>query len=149
MATHDSIGDFLTIIRNASKAGKESCKAQYSKLREGIASILKDEGYITSYEVTGEKAEKSINIVLKYVGGVPALTNISRVSTPGCRTYFQYREIPRVLNGMGISISDEEAEAILKACKDYLAIVEGEGFDGQGQLAWDRTIGALYDYEEN
>ena len=52
-------------------------------------------------------------------------------------------------NGMGISISDEEAEAILKACKDYLAIVEGEGFDGQGQLAWDRTIGALYDYEEN
>ena len=57
MATHDSIGDFLTIIRNASKAGKESCKAQYSKLREGIASILKDEGYITSYEVTGDKAE--------------------------------------------------------------------------------------------
>ena len=54
MATHDSIGDFLTIIRNASKAGKESCKAQYSKLREGIASILKAEGYITSYEVTGE-----------------------------------------------------------------------------------------------
>ena len=78
MATHDSIGDFLTIIRNASKAGKESCKAQYSKLREGIAAILKDEGYIASYEVTGEKAEKAINIVLKYVGGVPALTNISR-----------------------------------------------------------------------
>ena len=96
MATHDSIGDFLTIIRNASKAGKESCKAQYSKLREGIAAILKDEGYIASYEVTGEKAEKAINIVLKYVGGVPALTNISRVSTPGCRSYFQYREIPRV-----------------------------------------------------
>lgn len=104
MATHDSIGDFLTIIRNASKAGKESCKAQYSKLREGIAAILKDEGYIASYEVAGEKAEKTINIVLKYVGGVPALTNISRVSTPGCRSYFQYREIPRVLNGMGISI---------------------------------------------
>lgn len=52
-------------------------------------------------------------------------------------------------NGMGILISDDEAEVILKACKEYLAIVEGEGFDGQGQLAWDRTIGALYDYEEN
>lgn len=51
-------------------------------------------------------------------------------------------------NGMDIVISTKEAEAILKACKEYLAIVEGEGFDGQGQLAWDRTIGALYDYEE-
>ena len=54
MATHDSIGDFLTIIRNASKAGKESCKAQYSKLREGIASILKDEGYIAGLKKVGE-----------------------------------------------------------------------------------------------
>lgn len=50
--------------------------------------------------------------------------------------------------GIGILISDEEAEAILNACNEYLSIVEGEGFDGQGQLAWDRTIGALYDYEE-
>lgn len=49
---------------------------------------------------------------------------------------------------MGILISDDEAEAILKACKEYLAIVDGDGFDGQGKLAWDRTIGALYDYEE-
>lgn len=58
MATHDSIGDFLTIIRNASKAGKESCKAQYSKLREGIAAILKDEGYIAYYEVARPKRLK-------------------------------------------------------------------------------------------
>ncbi len=104
MATHDSIGDFLTILRNASKAGKETCSAQYSKIREGIVSILKDEGYIDSYEVSGEKAEKVIKVALRYVGGVPALTNISRISSPGCRMYFQYREIPRVLNGMGISI---------------------------------------------
>ena len=51
MATHDSIGDFLTIVRNASKAGKDVCTAQWSKIREGIASILKDEGYIASFEV--------------------------------------------------------------------------------------------------
>lgn len=125
MATHDSIGDFLTIIRNASKAGKESCKAQHSKLREGIAAILKDEGYIASYEVTGEKAEKAINIVLKYVGGVPALTNISRVSTPGCRSYFQYREISRVLNGMGISILTT-SKGILKDSECRAKKVGGE-----------------------
>lgn len=52
------------------------------------------------------------------------------------------------LNGMDIEISGKEAEAILNACNEYLSIVDGDGFDGQGQLAWDRTIGALYDYEE-
>ena len=104
MATHDSIGDFLTIVRNASTAGKDACEAQWSKIREGIAAILKDEGYISSYEVTGEKAQKTIKINMKYMGGVSALTGITRVSTPGCRMYYEYRNIPRVLNGMGISI---------------------------------------------
>ena len=51
------------------------------------------------------------------------------------------------LNGMGIAIGDEEAEAILNACKEYLRITGSDDFDGQGQLAWDRTIGALYDFE--
>ena len=104
MATHDSIGDFLTIVRNASTAGKDTCTAQWSKIREGIAAILKDEGYIASFEVSGEKAQKVIIINMKYMGGVSALTGITRVSTPGCRMYYEYRNIPRVLNGMGISI---------------------------------------------
>ena len=104
MATLDSIGDFLTIIRNSSTAGKDTCTAQWSKIREGIASILKDEGYISSFEVSGEKAQKVITLNMKYMGGVPALTGITRVSTPGCRMYYEYRSIPRVLNGMGISI---------------------------------------------
>jgi len=103
MATHDSIGDFLTIVRNASRAGKESCTAQWSKIREGIVSILKDEGYIAGYEITGD-VKKVITITMKYVDGVPAITGISRESTPGCRQYYEYRSIPRVLNGMGISI---------------------------------------------
>lgn len=103
MATHDSIGDFLTIVRNASKAGKETCSAQWSKIREGIASILKDEGYIASYEIKGD-VKKEMVITLKYVDGIPAITGISRESKPGCRQYFEYRGIPRVLNGMGISI---------------------------------------------
>ena len=104
MATHDCIGDFLTIVRNASTAGKDTCTAQWSKIREGIAAILKDEGYIASFEVSGEKAQKVITINMKYMGGVSALTGITRVSTPGCRMYYEYRNIPRVLNGMGISI---------------------------------------------
>lgn len=103
MATHDSIGDFLTIVRNASRAGKETCTAQWSKLREGIVSILKDEGYIASFEVSGD-VKKVITITMKYVDGVPAITGIARESTPGCRQYYEYRSIPRVLNGMGISI---------------------------------------------
>ena len=82
MATHDSIGDFLTIVRNASTAGKDTCTAQWSKIREGIAAILKDEGYIASFEVSGEKAQKVITINMKYMGGVSALTGITRVSTP-------------------------------------------------------------------
>jgi small subunit ribosomal protein S8 len=104
MATHDSIGDFLTIIRNASTAGKEVCVADWSKIREGIAGILKDEGYISSFEVSGEKAQKVITINMKYMNGISALTGITRVSKPGCRMYYEYRSIPRVLNGMGISI---------------------------------------------
>ena len=87
MATHDSIGDFLTIVRNASRAGKETCTAQWSKLREGIVSILKDEGYIASFEVSGD-VKKVITITMKYVDGVPAITGITRESTPGCRQYY-------------------------------------------------------------
>ena len=104
MATHDSIGDFLTIIRDASAAGKESCTAQWSKMREGIASILKSEGYISAYEVSGDPKKRVITLTMKSVNGVPALTGISRISKPGCRMYHEYRDIPRVLNGLGIAI---------------------------------------------
>jgi len=105
MASHDSIGDFITIIRNASRAGKETCQASYSKVREGIANILKDEGYINGVEIVGEKpAEKKVVVTLRYVDGIPAVTEIERISKPGRRLYFQYRDIPRVIGGMGISI---------------------------------------------
>lgn len=104
MASHDNIGDFLTIIRNASNARKDSCCASWSNIREGIVKILKDSGYIADFAVSGEKAEKKIEITLKYVGGVPAITQIERVSKPGRRLYYSCSDIPRVLGGMGISI---------------------------------------------
>ena len=101
----DTIGDFLTIIRNASTAGNLSCAAQWSKIREGIAKILKEEGYINRYEVTeNDRGFKVLNLRLKYVDEIPAIATIRRMSKPGCKLYCQYEKIPSVLNGMGISI---------------------------------------------
>lgn len=105
MAVHDTIGDFITIIRNASAARKGACTAPFSKMRLAIASILKSEGYIVDYsEGQNEKGFKILTIELKYVGGKPAITGIQRHSTPGCRLYYGCKEIPRVLNGLGVAI---------------------------------------------
>jgi len=102
MAVHDTIGDFLTVIRNASLAGKESCSVTYSKLRVGIARILKDEGYIKDFRVNN--GETSLEIDLKYVDEIPAITGLQRHSKPGRRLYCSYEDIPRVLGGLGVSI---------------------------------------------
>ncbi|HAV13460.1 MAG TPA: 30S ribosomal protein S8 [Opitutae bacterium] len=105
MAVHDTVGDFLTIIRNASSARKNVCTAQFSKMRLAIASILKSEGYIADFsEEQNEKGFKVISIKMKYVGGKPAITGIQRHSTPGCRLYYGCKDIPRVLNGLGVAI---------------------------------------------
>lgn len=105
MATHDTIGDFITTIRNASNARKENCEARYSKMHLGIADILKEEGYITDYrEATRNTGGKSIVITLKYVHGEPAIAGLERFSKPGRRLYTGYGDIPRVLGGLGISI---------------------------------------------
>lgn len=100
----DPISDFLTIIRNAYHAGKETCETRYSKLHLRIAEILKEEGYIQSVEKIDLDGKQSLVLSLKYVNEVPALTGIKRVSTPGRRMYFQSRDIPRTLGGLGISI---------------------------------------------
>jgi len=102
----DTIGDFLTIIRNASTAGNQSCVCPSSNIRAEIAKILKNEGYIRDFSVT--KNEKGFNILtvnLKYVHNKqPAINSIKRISKPGCRIYFPYKEIPKVLGGYGTSI---------------------------------------------
>lgn len=104
MAVHDTIGDFITIIRNASSARKAVCICGHSKLREGIVRILKDEGFVTDYSVVEDSGRKSLRIEMKYVQGVPALTGIERCSRPGCRVYSSHTGLPRVLDGLGISI---------------------------------------------
>jgi len=105
MSVHDTIGDFITVIRNAGKAGKEKCDYPHSNLRLGIGTILKKRGFITEcVEAESDKGFKTIEIQLKYVSGKHAIKGISRVSTPGRRAYCGYRDIPSVLGGLGISI---------------------------------------------
>lgn len=101
----DPISDFLTRLRNASKAGLAECIIPHSNLKENIANILKNEGFVTEVSSgTDEEGHKTLIVKMKYVGTAPAFSNLSRVSTPGRRLYYSYSEIPRVLNGLGISI---------------------------------------------
>ena len=105
MAVHDTIGDFLTIIRNASAARKGNAVTQHSKMRLALAKILKDEGYIAGYsEGENEKGFKTLEIKFKYVGSTPAITGIERHSKPGRRLYYGCTEVPRVLGGLGVAI---------------------------------------------
>lgn len=101
----DPISDFLTRIRNASKARLDECVSPHSKLKEAIAGILKAEGYVSDLS-QGQDANghKTLVVKMKYVDGTPAITGIERSSTPGRRLYSRSNEIPRVLNGMGIAI---------------------------------------------
>ena len=100
----DPIADFLIRFKNATRAEKESFAAPYSKMKAEIARILKEEGYIWSYEVSTEGAHPEILAKPKYLDRTPALTDLKRVSRPGLRQYVAAGEIPRVLGGMGISI---------------------------------------------
>lgn len=101
----DPVSDFLTRLRNASKAGQSECVAPHSKLKESLALILKNEGYVSDVAAgTDANGHKTVVVKLKFVDGQPAFTNLSRISTPGRRLYVGYTEIPRVLNGLGISI---------------------------------------------
>jgi|TARA_B110000285_G_scaffold49821_1_gene56615 small subunit ribosomal protein S8 len=105
MAVHDTIGDFLTIIRNGSTGRKDVCITQHSKMRAAIAAILKQEGYIRDFtEGKDARGFKTIELTLKFVGKTPAITGIERHSKPGRRLYYGATEIPRVLGGLGVAI---------------------------------------------
>jgi small subunit ribosomal protein S8 len=100
----DPIGDFLTRLRNAAATRNAEVKAPYSKIKAEIARILKQEGYITNYEVDTEGQFPEIKVATKVVNRASAITGIKRVSKPGLRRYVASGEIPRVLGGMGVSI---------------------------------------------
>ena len=102
---NDPVSDFLTRLRNASQARLAECAVPHSRLKAGLAKILVDEGYVAGVsEGSDDAGHKTLVVQMKYVDGVPAITGLKRVSTPGRRLYTRYSEIPRVLNGLGISI---------------------------------------------
>jgi small subunit ribosomal protein S8 len=105
MSMTDPIADLLTRIRNALGAEHPQLSVPRSKMKLAIVQILTEEGYIDGFEVNETGPQGSIEITLKYGhGGEPAITGIQRVSRPGRRVYRGKGEIPRVLNGLGVTI---------------------------------------------
>lgn len=104
MSMNDPVSDTLTRIRNGQKARLQTVEAIYSKLNKGICQVLKDEGYITDYKVTGTDQKPSLSVELKYHEEQPVISKIKRVSKPGRREYSSVSDLPKVNNGLGISI---------------------------------------------
>lgn len=102
----DPISDYLTRIRNASSAGHRVVEIPASNLKKEITKILFDQGYILSYKFEDDAIQGIIKIALKYDKSTkePIIRKIKRVSKPGLRKYANSRELPRVLNGLGIAI---------------------------------------------
>jgi small subunit ribosomal protein S8 len=104
MSMTDPIADLLVRIKNAAAVGKQTVKAPSSKIKVAIAQVLKDEGYITDLRVTQLENNKSeLEIVLKYFEGKPVIATLKR-SRSGLRQYRGKSELPKVMNGLGISI---------------------------------------------
>lgn len=104
MSMTDPISDMLTRIRNGQKARKTHVSIPASKVKTAVANVLKDEGYITDFETSGEGAERTLTVELKYFEGKPVIEKVERVSKPGLRIYRGKDELPRVLGGLGVAI---------------------------------------------
>jgi len=104
MALTDPIGDMLTRIRNGQRARKDSVLTPASKLRVRVLDVLQREGYIRGYSEEQMGPAKGLRIELKYFEGQPAIKHVARVSKPGRRVYSGSQELPRIMNGLGITI---------------------------------------------
>jgi small subunit ribosomal protein S8 len=105
MSLNDPIGDLITRIRNAQMRNKPKVSSPGSKLRASVLEVLKTEGYIRGYasvEHTGGRSE--LEIELKYFDGEPVIREISRISKPGRRVYASVKALPRINNGLGVSV---------------------------------------------
>ena len=109
MSMSDPISDMLTRIRNGQSARKVSIEVPASKVKEAIAKVLLDEGYILSYRIIEEGSQKNIFIELKYFEGVPVIEKIQRYSKPGLRIYRGKEGLPKVLGGLGVAIVSTSA----------------------------------------
>jgi small subunit ribosomal protein S8 len=104
MSMSDPIADMLTRIRNAQMVEKPTVSMPASKLKVAIAQVLKDEGYIDGFELSGDAAKRQLNIGLKYYAGRPVIEQLERVSRPGLRIYKGREALPTVMNGLGVAI---------------------------------------------
>ena len=104
MSMSDPIADMLTRIRNAQSVNKVSVTMPASKVKGAIANVLKDEGYIENFSVNANNGKPLLNVVLKYYAGRPVIEKIERVSKPGLRVYNSGQNIPKVMNGLGVTI---------------------------------------------
>ena len=105
MSMTDPIADMLTRIRNSQAARHDETQLPYSRLKEAVAGVLKEEGYIADFHTVGTGVTKALRIALRYTeAGIPVVSGLKRVSRPGRRSYFGAGEIPRVLDGLGICI---------------------------------------------
>ncbi len=104
MSMSDPIADMLTRVRNAQMVNKKTVVMPSSKIKVAIAQVLKDEGYIEDFSVYTEYSKARLQIALKYHAGQPVISHIGRVSRPSRPIYKGARDIPRVMNGLGVSI---------------------------------------------
>jgi small subunit ribosomal protein S8 len=104
MSMNDPLGDLLTRIRNAQMRNKSKVSSPNSRLRESVLEVLKTEGYIRGYAVVEKDGRTEIEIELKYFDGEPVIREIERISKPGRRVYTSVKNMPRINNGLGVTI---------------------------------------------
>lgn len=104
MSMSDPIADMLTRIRNAQATNKVTVRMPNSTVKVGIASVLKDEGYISDFRVDDNNGKPELEVTLKYYEGKGVIDSIKRASRPGLRIYRRKDELPRVLDGLGVVI---------------------------------------------
>jgi len=104
MAVTDPISDFLTRIRNASRAKKLRVDIPASKMKKNLAEILKKQKFINDYSIIEDNKQGILRIELKYSNGIPAIGGLKKISKPGLRVYKRSDDLPRVINGLGVAI---------------------------------------------
>lgn len=124
MSMSDPIADMLTRVRNAQSSSKATVTMPASKVKESVAKVLLDEGYVGEFKVTGDTAAtRTLEIKLRYFEGKPVIDMIKRVSRPGLRIYKSKEELPRVMGGLGIAVISTSRGVM----SDKAARLAGEG----------------------
>lgn len=124
MSMSDPIADMLTRIRNAQSSGKATVAMPASKVKESVAKVLLEEGYIGEYKITGEESVKrNLEIKLRYFEGKPVIDMIKRISRPGLRIYKSKEELPKVMGGLGVAVISTSRGVM----SDKAARLAGEG----------------------